>query len=188
MFKVALGFIKHLFVLKAQVTGRWNEAEVKGLVDNLRCRGFEKSWPTTKSTEFWESAATFIASCIQDHSVRSGKKSGCGSCIDNNCDYFHIGSACRNKVFNTLRKRFKSPEIAETYYFPKEVVASSDGTAGNEMNVTCELRNQSESLPLQQLGFISDLYKSFVTSNSSVNVPDDFLRLCSGAFEIMWSF
>ena len=35
-----------------------------------------------------------------------------------------IGSACRNKVLNTLRMKFKSPEEAEAHYFPLNLVAS----------------------------------------------------------------
>ena len=87
------------------------------------------------------------------------------------------GSACRNKVLNFLRKRYKSPAD----YFPSEGVVDSEA-AGAGMNIVPELQ-PSSIVSLRQLTTISDLYKSYVTSNSSVTLPDDFLKLALSAME-----
>ena len=50
----------------------WSEDEVKVLVKYVRCKGFSSSWPAVKQSEFWESSAAFIASCVLDHSRRTG--------------------------------------------------------------------------------------------------------------------
>ena len=37
------------------------------------------------------------------------------------CDTIYLGNACHSKVLNYLRRKFKSPAIAEVYYFPSNV-------------------------------------------------------------------
>ena len=88
------------------------------------------------------------------------------------CDTIYLGNACRSKVLNYLRRKFKSPAIAEVYYFPPVV-------AGHEISVA----PASEMTPIQQLKHISDMFKSYVTSNPSLTVPDDFLVLAVAAME-----
>ncbi|XP_064400552.1 uncharacterized protein LOC135346741 isoform X2 [Halichondria panicea] len=66
----------------------WTESETKVLVNYLRTRGHSNQWPTTKSQEFWRIAADFVHDCNPDSSERSG-------------------SACRNRVWNLLRKRYE---------------------------------------------------------------------------------
>ena len=93
------------------------------------------------------------------------------------------GSACRNKVLNTLRRKFKSPEEADLHYFPKNLVAS-DPTAVAVATITPSLLNSPEN---QELKVISDLYKSYCSSCSSVIPPDDFLKLVLSAMEHLQS-
>ena len=90
-----------------------------------------------------------------------------------------IGSACRNKVLNTLRRKFKSPEEAEAHYFPLNLVAS-EPTEVEAATITPRLLNSSEN---QDLKVISSLYKSYCTSCSSVTPPDDFLKFALLAME-----
>ena len=94
-----------------------------------------------------------------------------------------IGSACQNKVLNTLRRKFKSPEEADLHYFPKNLVAS-DPTAVAVATVTPSLLNSPEN---QELKVISDLYKLYCSSCSSVIPPDDFLKLALSAMKHLQS-
>lgn len=142
----------------------WSEEEVKALVNYLRCRGQSESWPATKNTQFWSSAATFIANTT--HSLDSTVRTG---------------SACRNKVLNTLRKKFKSPKDAEAYYFPLKLTAAEPVAA--EVTTIHVLPNLPSigSVSNQQLQVISELYKSYCTDHSGISVPDDFLQLAISA-------
>ena len=75
----------------------------------------------------------------------------------------HAGSACRNKVLNTLRKKFKTPEQAEAHYFPKKLVSSDPTPGGQELQVTPIVATPSGFTlltPNQQLQAVSDLFGS----------------------------
>ena len=96
-----------------------------------------------------------------------------------------VGNACRNKVLNTLKKIFASPEAA--HYFPLKLVASEPQPAGVEVSVTpslqsCLTRNEGIE-PSQQLLALSDHFKSFCNLHSSIDPPDDFLSLAVSAME-----
>ena len=98
-----------------------------------------------------------------------------------------VGNACRNKVLNTLKKKFASPEAAESHYFPLKLVASEPQPAGVEVSVTpslqsCPTRNEGIE-PSQQLLALSDHFKSFCNLHSSIDPPDDFLSLAVSAME-----
>ena len=102
-----------------------------------------------------------------------------------------VGSACRNKVLRTLRKRFKSPEAAESHYFPLKLVASEPQPAGVETAITPSLQSfpshTKEISPSQQLLAISEHLKSFCNSHSSIDPPDDFLSLAVLAMQHLCS-
>lgn len=91
------------------------------------------------------------------------------------------GNACRNKVINSLRRKFKSPACAEAHYLQSQLVVSTEETA--EQRITPVLQHSTETMPVNQLVIISDLYKSYIASNSNVAVPDDFLVLALSAME-----
>ena len=80
-----------------------------------------------------------------------------------------------------LRRRYNSPADAESHYFPSEEVVNSD-TAAAEMDIVHEVHPLS-TVSLSQLPMISDLYKSYIISNSSVTFPNDFLELALSAME-----
>ena len=84
-------------------------------------------------------------------------------------------------MLNYLRRRYKSPAEAESHYFPSEGVVDSEAAAA-EIDIVPELQ-PSSTLSLRQLTTISDLYTSYVTSNSSVTIPADFLKLALSAME-----
>ena len=93
-----------------------------------------------------------------------------------------LGNACRNKVLNTLRKKFKSPKEAEKYYFPQKVEAREvlPTVVDSEVSVgeICAVPNLLPSMSnLGQLDMISELFKSYCTLRSDVSPPDDFLQL-----------
>ena len=46
---------------------------MKALVNYLMCRGLSKTWPASKNSEFWASAASFIADCRSVNYKRTGK-------------------------------------------------------------------------------------------------------------------
>ena len=101
-----------------------------------------------------------------------------------------VGNACRNKVLNMLRKKFASPEAAESHYFPLKLTASEPQAAGVEISVTPSLQScptHIEIRPSQQLLAISEHFKSFCNSHSSVVPPDDFLSLAVSAMEHLHS-
>ena len=79
--------------------------------------------------------------------------------------------------------KFKSPEKADLHYFPKNLVASNP-TALAVATITPSLLNSPEN---QELKVISDLYKSYCSSCSSVIPPDDFLKLALSAMEHLQS-
>lgn len=91
-----------------------------------------------------------------------------------------IGSACRNKVLNTLRKKFKSPKDAEAYYFPIKLTAPEP--VSFEVSITPTLLPNLSNVPSfglesnQQLQMISELYQKFCTEHSDISLPDDFLQ------------
>ena len=95
----------------------------------------------------------------------------------------NLGNACRNKVLNTLRKRFKSPKEAEEYYFPQKVAAPEvlATVAESELSVSqiCAAPGllSSASNHEQQLDLISELFKSYCAVQSDISLPDDFLQL-----------
>ena len=45
---------------------------MKALVSYLRFRGQRQTWTASKNTEFWESAAGFIANCTPGQMKRTG--------------------------------------------------------------------------------------------------------------------
>ena len=98
-----------------------------------------------------------------------------------------VGNACRNKVLNTLKKKFASPEAAESHYFPLKLVASEPQPAGVEVSVTPSLQScptHNEGIePSQKLLALSDHFKSFCNLHSSIDPPDDFLSLAVSAME-----
>ena len=64
-----------------------------------------------------------------------------------------IGSACRNKVLNTLRRKFKSPEEAEAHYFPLKLVASEP----TEVAVAPSFLNSSENCHFESIQVLLQL-------------------------------
>ena len=101
---------------------------------------------------------------------------------------FSVGSACRNKILNTLRKKFKSPEEAERFYFPVKMIASESMTEAVEISITPSLlpcKNVCESD--EQLQLVSKLYKSYCSTYSNTAPPYDFLKLALSAMEHLQS-
>jgi len=96
--------------------------------------------------------------------------------------YFHIGSACQNKVLNTLRKKFASPKDAKAHYFPQKLTAT-ESIAAEVPIIPSLLLATIGSISNQQLQVISDLYKSYCNVRSSISLPDDFLQLALSAME-----
>lgn len=67
-----------------------------------------------------------------------------------------IGSACRNKVLNTLRRKFKSPEEAEAHYFPLKLVAS-EPTEVAVATITPSFLNSSENCHFESIQVLLQL-------------------------------
>ena len=84
---------------------------------------------------------------------------------------------------NYLRRKFKSPLDAEAHYCQSNSALIAGREETTELNITTALQHSSETMPINELKIISDLYKSYVTSNSDVVIPDDFLVLAQSAME-----
>ena len=67
---------------------------------------------------------------------------------------FYLGSACRNKVLNYLREKFKSPVSAEKH-FPHKQIAESQSMS--EIQITPELQRSPDTTPSQELHIISSI-------------------------------
>ena len=91
------------------------------------------------------------------------------------------GSACRNKVLNYLRRKFKSPVAAEAHFPPKQIAKSQVMITNSEVKIVPEVQHSLETTPNQKLCITSCLFKSHIASNLRVNVPDDFLELAAAA-------
>lgn len=93
-----------------------------------------------------------------------------------------IGSTCWNKVLKNLRKKYISPEEAKAHYFPIKLHASEPDATGKEVSVIPDLI-YSDISPNQQLKGISEAFKSYCVSYSSVVPLDDSLSLMVSAME-----
>ena len=93
-----------------------------------------------------------------------------------------IGNACRNKVLNTLRKRFKSPEDAEAHYFPLKVPECDPVCTADQVSITHTMQLLQPG-PGQQLQVLSDSFTTYCDTHSNVSVPEDFLMLAASAME-----
>ena len=85
-----------------------------------------------------------------------------------------IGSACRNKVINTPRKKFKSPFEAKAHYFPNSFTAAEETIASGEVAVTPVLRTQN--ILGRKLQLINEMYRSYSLS-LVIRPQDDFIEL-----------
>lgn len=89
-------------------------------------------------------------------------------------------------MLNTLRKKFKTPDQAEAHYFPKKLVSSDPTPGGQELQVTPGVATPSDFTlftPNQQLQAVSDLFREYCSTHSSVVIPDDFLKMTVSAME-----
>ena len=84
---------------------------------------------------------------------------------------------------NYLRRKFKSPQHAEAHYSQSNAALICGSEETSELSITPALQRSSDTIPVNELKVISDLYKSYVTSNSDVVIPDDFLVLAQSAME-----
>lgn len=82
--------------------------------------------------------------------------------------------ACRNRVLNILRKKFKSPKDAEAHYFPISITV---GDPGLEVPIIPTLQPASGASASLDLHVICDLFKSYCIEHLEVCPPDDFLQL-----------
>ena len=89
-------------------------------------------------------------------------------------------NACRHKVLNSLRKKFKSPDQAEFHYFPNKLVTSEPTVVVPKVIIYPGLTPTTSHLPpFQQLQLISNLFCEY----STIVIEDDFLRLAISAME-----
>lgn len=97
-------------------------------------------------------------------------------------------SACRNKVINTLRKKFKSPLEAETHYYSKKITAEEVTVASGEVAVTPVFRVESipELTTGRKLQLITEMYRSYCLS-LDVRPHDDFIELSVLAMKYLHS-
>ena len=93
-----------------------------------------------------------------------------------------IGNACRNKVLNTLRKRFNSPEDAQAHYFPLKVPACDPVCTADEVSITHDTQPLPPD-PHQQLQILSETFTTVCDAHSGLAVPKDFLLLAMSAME-----
>ena len=51
---------------------QWSEEETKSLVSYIRFREHSVSWPASKNSKLWESAAEFVHGCTTGTTKRTG--------------------------------------------------------------------------------------------------------------------
>ena len=54
----------------------WSEEEMKSLVSYIRFREHSVSWPASKNSKLWESAAEFVHGCTTGTTKRTGNLHG----------------------------------------------------------------------------------------------------------------
>jgi hypothetical protein len=163
----------------------WTDKEDESLTTFILISNIANNeWPSTKSPKLWDGAATFIR---------------------NMCRTTRTSGSCRTRVNRDLKKRFKTPKIAEDYY--SSLLISPSESADNHssgsyfqnqhnsppssaVSVTIEtvdslaqlLNNLCQLDPEQHLVSLSEGFAAYC-SRMAVPVPSDFIPLAFKAMQ-----